>query len=55
MAEGNRVKLEVLLTRAETWDWKHGAQFEKIKYILIPFTRNWKINTEAAITIGARD
>lgn len=50
-AEINTVKLEALLTNAERWRRKHGAQFEKTKYVPIHFTRNRRINTDAAIDI----
>ena len=50
-AESNTVKLEVILAKAEIWRQKHGAQFEKTKYVLMHFTRNRNINTEAAICI----
>jgi hypothetical protein len=39
------------LTEAEVWRRKHGAQFEKTKYVLIHFTRNPKINTDVAIRV----
>src|SRR6202030_912991 len=48
-AEGNTIQLKGLLLQAEEWRSKHGAQFEKTKYVLIHFTRNRNINTEAAI------
>ena len=38
-----------MLEKAEEWRRKHGAQFEKSKYVLIHFTRNQGINTEAPI------
>jgi ribonuclease HI len=50
-AEGNTAKLEALLSQAENWRRKHGAQFEKTKYVLIHFTRNRNIDTKAAIRI----
>ena len=40
-----------MLAKAEEWRRKHGAQFEKSKYILIHFTRNRNIRTDAAICI----
>src|SRR5204862_7226621 len=39
-AVANANELEQLLTRAEKWRQRHGAQFEKSKYVLIHFTRN---------------
>src|SRR5579859_7734998 len=48
-SEGNKVALEGLLGKAEEWRRKHGAQFEKTKYILIHFTRNRKAKTDASI------
>ena len=50
-AEGNAEKLEELLTKAEDWRRKHGAQFERSKYTLIHFTRNRNIKTDAAVNI----
>ncbi|PYS85965.1 MAG: hypothetical protein DMF62_17495, partial [Acidobacteria bacterium] len=49
--EGNTARLEEMLAKAEEWRRKHGAQFEKSKYILIHFTRNRNIRTDAAICI----
>ena len=46
--EENAEKLKEMLEKAEEWRRKHGAQFEKSKY-LIHFTRNHRINTEASI------
>ena len=37
--EGNTARLEEMLAKAEEWRRKHGAQFEKSKYVLIHFTR----------------
>ena len=50
-SEGNTARLEELLTKAEEWRRKHGAQFEKSKYVLIHFTRNRNIKTDAIIKI----
>ena len=47
----NAIELERLLTRSEQWRQRHGAQFEKSKYVLIHFTRNTSIRVEATITI----
>lgn len=49
--EGNAEKLEMLLAKAEDWRRKHGAQFERSKYVLVHFTRHRNIKTDAAITI----
>jgi hypothetical protein len=40
-----------MLAKVEQWRKRHGAQFEKSKYVLIHFTRSKTINTEATITI----
>jgi hypothetical protein len=48
----NAIELERLLTRSEQWRQRHGAQFEKSKYVLIHFTRNTSIRAEATITIS---
>jgi hypothetical protein len=47
----NVTNLRYLLSKAEGWRKKHGAQFEKSKYILIHFTRDKTINTEASLTV----
>jgi hypothetical protein len=49
--KGNAEKLQEMLEQAEEWRQKHGAQFEKTKYILIHFTRNRNLSTDAAIEI----
>src|SRR5205814_446172 len=51
-ARGNTRELKQLLTKAEKWRQRHGAQFEKSKYILIHFTRNPPAKIEASVTIG---
>jgi hypothetical protein len=38
--KGNAEKLAEMLEEAETWRRKHGAQFEKSKYLLVHFHRN---------------
>ena len=48
----NAIELERLLTRSEQWRQRHGAQFEKSKYVLIHFTRNTSVRVEATVTIG---
>jgi hypothetical protein len=49
--KGNAEKLQEMLEQAEEWRQKHGAQFEKTKYILIHFMRNKNLSTNAAIEI----
>jgi hypothetical protein len=49
--KGNVEKLQEMLEQAEEWRQKHGAQFEKTKYVLIHFTRNRNLSTDAAIEI----
>jgi Reverse transcriptase (RNA-dependent DNA polymerase) len=51
--EGNSIQIEELLSQAEEWRSKHGAKFEKTKYVLIHFTRNSNTNTEAAVSIDS--
>src|SRR5271169_2442791 len=51
MAESNVEKLQQLLQKAEIWRRQHGAQFERSKYVLIHFTTNGKLKTEAPIEI----
>ena len=48
----NASELEQLLTKAEKWRQRHGAQFEKSKYVLIDFTRNRTAQVEATVTVG---
>ena len=48
---GNARELKRLLTEAEQWRKRHGAQFEKSKYVLIHFTRSDTAQTKAPITI----
>src|SRR5205809_3749446 len=50
-ALGNTRELKQLLIKSEQWRQRHGAQFEKSKYVLIHFTRNSAIKTEATVTI----
>ncbi len=38
-----------MLEEVEVWKKRHGAQFEKSKYVLIHFTRNHRQSTEAII------
>src|SRR5438046_794867 len=51
-ARGNARELKWLLTRSEQWRQRHGAQFEKSKYVLIHFTRNPSAQVEATVTIS---
>ena len=58
--KGNVTQLRRMLEEAETWRHKHGAQFEKSKYLLIHFTRDKKKTSSAPIimadiTIEAKD
>ena len=39
-AEVNIMKLESIMSKAEDWRRKHGAQFEKSKYMLVHFTKS---------------
>src|SRR5579859_1487377 len=52
--EENVKALKQTLEASETWKWRHGAQFEPSKYMLVLFTRK-KVEThnpEVAIQIG---
>ena len=40
-----------MLQKAEKWREKHGAQFEKSKYLLVHFTRNKNLETNAEIVM----
>ena len=51
MALGNTRELKQLLIKSEKWRQWHGTQFEKSKYILIHFTRNSSVKTEASVII----
>ena len=50
--KGNVEKLTKILDKAEEWRKKHGAQFETSKYVLVHFTRNYRLSTKAPITVG---
>ena len=52
-ARSNAKSLEYMLQGAEAWRWKHGAQFERLKYILIHFTRNRQQLTDASVKINS--
>ena len=45
-------KLKKLLQGAEEWRRRHGAQFERSKYVLVHFTRNTRQSTTAAISLN---
>ena len=49
---GNANKLEAILKEAEEWRKRHGVQFEPSKYILVHYTRNRRLATDAAVTAG---
>ena len=51
-AMGNARELKRLLDRSEQWRQRHGAQFEKSKYVLIHFTTNRTAQVEATVTVG---
>src|SRR5579859_6063593 len=51
-AKGNAERLEELMSGAQEWEKKSGRQFERSKYILIHFTWNRRLETDAAITIN---
>ena len=48
----NASELERLLVRSEKWRYRHGAQFEQSKYVLIHFTRTASAQAEAAVTVN---
>ena len=50
-AAQNTARLEQLLKKAEKWRSKHGAQFEKSKYMLVHFTRGKKSPTDAPLIV----
>ena len=49
-AKANSKELERLLTKAEHWRRRHGAQFEKSKYVLIHFSRT-QSDLKASVTV----
>ena len=51
-AIANANELERLLAKSEQWRQRHGAQFEKSKYVLIHFTRTASSQTKASVTIA---
>jgi ribonuclease HI len=51
-ATANAKELERLLAKSEQWRQRHGAQFEKSKYVLIHFTRKLTVQTRAFIKIA---
>src|SRR5436305_2834110 len=42
----------IIMKETENWRRKHGAQFERYKYILIHFTRNSNIESNTSLTIN---
>ena len=50
--KGNVTQLRRMLEEAEMWRHKHGAQFEKSKYLLIHFTRNKRKTSSAPINMA---
>ena len=50
--KGNVRKLKNMLEKAEDWRAKHGAIFERSKYVLVHFTRNYNKFTTASIQIN---
>src|SRR5213075_1942600 len=50
--KGNVRKLRLILDEAERWRKSHGAQFEVSKYVLVHFTRNNRLKTDASITVN---
>ena len=51
-AEENTRRLTRMLKKAEEWRERHGAQFEKSKYMLVHFTRNAKQETVTPIVLN---
>ena len=49
-ATANAIELEQLLKKTEQWRCRHGAQFEKSKYMLIHFSRATLAKLEAPVT-----
>ena len=48
----NAQKLAKILDKAEQWRKRHGVQFETSKYVLVHFTRNYRLSTKAPVTVG---
>ena len=44
-------KIKRILNEVEEWRKKHGVQFETSKYVLVHYTRNRNLETEASVTI----
>ena len=51
-AQHNVEQLQTILLKSEEWRKKHGARFEPSKYMLVHFTRNRKLNTNASIQLN---
>ena len=49
----NANKLNELLEKAEEWRAKHGAQFERSKYVLVHFTMNYRKLTSAKVSVNS--
>jgi len=49
--EGNAERLKTMLEEAEEWRKRHGAKFERTKYLLVHFTRNTRRKTTSPIEI----
>ena len=41
-----------MLEKAEEWRVKHGAMFERSKYVLVHFTHNYNKSTTASVQIN---
>ena len=48
----NARKIKRILSEAEEWRKKHEVQFETSKYVLVHYTRNRNVETEASVTIN---
>src|ERR1700694_4885948 len=51
-AQHNVEQLQTILLKSKEWRKKHGARFEPSKYMLVHFTRNRKLNTNASIQLN---
>ena len=48
----NARKIKRILNEVEEWRKKHGVQFETSKYVLVHYTRNRNMETDAPVTIS---
>jgi hypothetical protein len=48
----NARKIKRILNEVEEWRKKRGVQFETSKYVLVHYTRNRNVETEASVTIN---